>query len=116
MLSKNAALAYKTLDHIKAHPEEWDQTMWHCKTTHCFGGLVEIFVTGEDMDRESTWDVAAEALGITVVEAAMLFDSENTLMDLEKIIKRIFGSRPEPVAISWRHRKQAKRPLYCREC
>ena len=96
---KNAALAYKTLDYIKAHPEEWDQSMWHCGTTHCFGGLVELFTTGngDESHWTSTWDVAEEALGTDLVESAQLFDDGNTLADLEKIIKTIFGSRPDPV-------------------
>ena len=94
---KNAALAYKTLDYIKAHPEEWDQSNWHCGTTHCFGGLVEMFTTGEVNEWESTWDVAEEALGISIDESTDLFYENNTLADLEKIIKTIFGSRPEPV-------------------
>ena len=94
---KNAALAYKTLDHIKAHPEKWDQGVWHCGTTHCFAGLVELFTTGEDKSKARTWDVAEEALGVSGEEATDLFYERNTLADLEKIIKTIFGSRPEPV-------------------
>ena len=95
---KNAALAYKTLDYIKAHPKHWDQSVWHCGTTHCFGGFVELFTTGKEANAwELTWSVAKEALGIAEVEAAMLFDSVNTLADLEEIIRVIFGSRPEPV-------------------
>ena len=91
---KNAALAYKVLDYIKAHPEEWDQRNWHCGTTHCFGGFVEMFATGEKESWESTWVVAEEALGIDVIDASMLFSEHNTLMNLSQLIKMIFGPRP----------------------
>lgn len=95
---KNAELAYKTLDYIKAHPEEWDQTMWHCGTTHCFAGHIELSITGKSQpDGLLTWDIAEEALGINIAESVQLFGESNTLADLEKIIKTIFGSRPEPV-------------------
>ena len=94
---KNAALAYKTLDYIKAHPEEWDQRLWHCGTTHCFAGLIELFTTGEDEAIAATWDVAQEALGVEKYDACLLFHGGNTLVELEEAIKEIFGSRPEPV-------------------
>jgi hypothetical protein len=31
-------LAYATLDYIREHPEQWDQTTWICGTTGCFAG------------------------------------------------------------------------------
>lgn len=88
---KNAVLAYKTLDHIKAHPKHWDQSVWHCGTTHCFAGLVELFTTGEDESTALTWDVAAEALGIDDIESRLLFNPENKLSDLVKQVEDIFG-------------------------
>jgi hypothetical protein len=41
---KDWALLWKVYDHIVAHPEEWDQTMWarripnQCGTAFCFAG------------------------------------------------------------------------------
>lgn len=92
---KNSALAYQTLDHIKAHPEEWNQGVWHCGTSHCFAGLVEVFTTGEDVSSESTWDVAEQALGLTTAEAVLLFDAYNTLADLEETVDSLFGPRQD---------------------
>ena len=38
----NAELAYRVLDHIDAHPEQWDQGAWwtqtKCGTAGCFAG------------------------------------------------------------------------------
>lgn len=38
----NADLAYRVLDHIDAHPESWNQTVWYrqneCGTAGCFAG------------------------------------------------------------------------------
>lgn len=31
-------LAYATLDYIREHPGEWDQTTWICGATACFAG------------------------------------------------------------------------------
>ena len=88
---KNAALAYKALDYIRTHPKEWNQSVWHCETTHCFAGLVELFTTGEDESSALTWDVAEEALGIDGVESRLLFNPENKLPDLVEHVEDIFG-------------------------
>lgn len=42
MTAPNAALAYLVLDHIDAHPEQWNQGRWigqaECTTVGCFAG------------------------------------------------------------------------------
>ena len=91
---KNAALAYKVLDYIRTNPEEWDQRTWHCGTTHCFAGLIEFFITGEDKYGIRTMDVAMDALKIIPSEARALFNVHNTLQDLFELTERIFGPRP----------------------
>lgn len=62
----NKELLQLTLDMIKSNLEHWDQTKWHCGTTHCFaGGIVK------------------NLLGLTPYQANILFASYNTLEDLE---------------------------------
>ena len=40
-------LLRKTLEHIKAHPEEWDQSSWRCDTGMCFAGWAVTLVGRE---------------------------------------------------------------------
>lgn len=35
-----AKRAYRALDYIKAHPEDWHQEAWRCETGMCFAGRV----------------------------------------------------------------------------
>lgn len=32
--------------HIKAHPANWRQGVWHCGTSHCVGGFCELKAAG----------------------------------------------------------------------
>lgn len=88
MTTPNAELAYKVLDHIDAHPEQWNQGRWYgadpeCGTTACFAGWA-VALSGHDVtlgeqteDGHQAWSaidgdedalvgvVAAEDLGIT---------------------------------------------------
>ncbi len=48
MTALNAALAYRVLDHIEAHPETWDQENW-CGTAQCFAGWA-VALSGETPD------------------------------------------------------------------
>lgn len=62
-LTPNATLAYRVLDHIDAHPEQWDQSVYlgegDCGTTACFAGWA-LLLSGVEMDRN--WDVLADTL------------------------------------------------------
>ena len=53
MNAPNAPLAYKILDHIDAHPEQWNQTTWfresECGTAGCFAGWA-VVLTGHDIE------------------------------------------------------------------
>jgi hypothetical protein len=40
----NKELLKSTLKLIKENPEHWNQEEWHCGTSHCFAGLVELQV------------------------------------------------------------------------
>ena len=40
----NEELLIRAVNHIKSHPDTWNQRQWHCGTTHCIGGWIEMFV------------------------------------------------------------------------
>lgn len=110
---RNLDLMQRTLDYIRCHPDEWNQGAWRCRTGMCFAGhaamqagavwtysLDELddpacVVTPETRDAElmvitpdnTMTDVityAAETLGVSTHD--MLFDSENTLEDLQLMV------------------------------
>lgn len=106
---RGKALAYATLDWIKANPGHWDQMYWHCGTSHCFAGVAEMLGAGldptqEHPERELTEDgdyagpetinLASAMLGIGSRAVVLsLFSSTNTLQDLENKVAIIFGAR-----------------------
>lgn len=88
----NKQLLQLTLDTIKANPQHWDQVYWHCGTTHCFAGFVELlhkqqsldtYFDEYDVDGGDVADYAMKALGLTIYQADSLFSPVNTLEDLE---------------------------------
>jgi hypothetical protein len=113
---KNFPLLHKVLDHIEAHPEEWDQTEWarevmgddgSCWTAYCFAGTAVAMM--EDwtptlllrrrgvlrsapgtcyLNRRVTTvpDAASELLGLNYDEGNRLFESSNTLDDIRALI------------------------------
>ena len=117
MTAPNTELAYRVLDQIDAHPENWNQNEWQCGTAACFAGWA-IRLSGGTMSG-SQYDVwvadglpelrgeqasrAAESLlGLPVGEYdncddEHLFDPDNTREDLGRLVAEIFGPRPEPV-------------------
>lgn len=76
----------KVLDHIKAHPESWDQGQWHsdCGTAHCFAGHAHI-MSGNPM-----WGFAnvsaMKYLGLTDSEASYLFGMDRKIEDFERVL------------------------------
>lgn len=120
---RNAELAYRTLDYIDAHPDEWDQTGWVCGTKACFAGWA-VFLSGGRVSGTS-WDprvadvypnspakayegwsvdeAAQYLLGVEDIDGglylvdqgvAWLFDGEHTRETLGKCVEQIFGPRP----------------------
>jgi hypothetical protein len=112
---KNAGLAYAVLDHIDAHPEQWDQDVWmgkaDCGTIACFAGWV-CLLSGEEpdfdewmelLDGKSVPERAEELLGAPRYLAYVtgdwgdrrdLFAGENTREQLGAYVEEIFGMRP----------------------
>lgn len=118
----NTELAWKVLDHIAAHPEQWDQKTWlkrtDCGTAGCFAGWTAL-LSGDKPDwlecggalfGEYTSFVrvnannrmvgrtvetrAAELLDIDEEDAYFLFNATNDLDDLTRYVNKIFGPRP----------------------
>lgn len=89
----NLPLLRKVLDHIDAHPEEWNQAQFapqvgDCKTTYCVAGHAVAMTQGvipatvviagcyavAPADRSGDWEQAGrEALGLTRPEASAMF-------------------------------------------
>ncbi|MFN3361285.1 MAG: hypothetical protein ACK421_07670 [Pseudanabaenaceae cyanobacterium] len=101
-------LALRVLDVIKKNRKNFDQREWHCGTVHCFAGILHLTVLGlnlneyygEDEDKTlpysfiegvHTREFARKRLGLTEEEADRLFDQENSLDEIEKIIEEIGG-------------------------
>lgn len=120
---RNADLAYRTLDYIDAHPEEWEQSEWACGTKACFAGWAVILSGGKIDDvnfdavvRKSERGSAAEPYeGWTVDDAAQgllgvadinagagqtnqeldwLFAGTHNRDTLGRCVERMFGPRP----------------------
>ena len=71
------------VNHILAHPEEWDQTRFHspCYSAHCVAGFCQIFA-GHEIDSLMAWRQAQRELGISDSDAAWLFERTRTLPEI----------------------------------
>lgn len=78
----NLANWRRVIDQINAHPESWDQSVWHCGTKHCFAGWAQI-LAGKPEIKDLVIDQAMSFLGISYPDANYYFSSERTLQDLE---------------------------------
>jgi hypothetical protein len=105
----NTKLLHRTLEYIKANPESWDQCRW----TMCFAGITlrlageaelstdecsccgdlltpDGVVLGPDVIEAS----AQRLLGLGTVPTVALFQSWNTLDDLERIVRELTEAEP----------------------
>lgn len=100
----NVPLLRKTLEHITAHPEEWDQGVWmreaarnECGTAGCLAGWALTLAGHElDFDKNNIFfgeahyltdgrpieEAAEQELGLTEDQGEELFAETNTLVDL----------------------------------
>lgn len=111
----NAELAYRVLDQIDAHPEQWYQGSWvrNCGTSFCFAGWALTLAghslrdyEGDDGTRRMQLDDTTEVFSSTVSVAArrelglarwdgeLLFEADNTREDLDRFVEQFFGPRP----------------------
>ena len=116
MTTPNAELAYRVLDHIDAHPEQWDQGHWvaeaECGTVGCFAGwavmlsgyTVNDAVVIESPDGLTNLDglhieaAADDLLGIDDNTVYLHDDPYDGLLKRDELGQRvaeIFGPRPE---------------------
>lgn len=75
----------QVLDHIIAHPETWNQEVFHCGTAHCFAGHAQIMSGVETREQHRTWNDAAKFLELSDVDSIYLFNSERTLGDFKLV-------------------------------
>ena len=118
----NKPLLRSTLELIKANPDHWDQEYWHCKTSHCFAGFVDLQLRKLPLDTDENsipykdirvlleeagfnlkdkgltkaiknldypedptpGEIAQLALGLSLSQSVSLFNTTNTLEDLEQ--------------------------------
>lgn len=115
-MAPNIPLLRRTLDHIRAHPEEWRQGYWRCGTTMCFAGHAAFLAGGEWFHPEDPMcsymvaqpgevtylrgavrveDRARRVLGLTEGQADELFAGINTLGEIETLIDEICAEAGE---------------------
>jgi hypothetical protein len=105
IMEKNTELAYKTLDYIREHPEEWSQDSFFCGTTACFAGraIMIALEKGNEADvrawmtdkygssRDSQW-LARQLLGWTYEEAHHVFYRfTSDFTELERAVKEVLN-------------------------
>lgn len=116
MTTINAPLLRKVLDHITAHPEEWDQTDWasmtSCGTACCVAGHAAVMTghtpdfrgygsTHVTSDGRYICDVAREELRLEHWQADDLFAVCYTLKDLWRIASEFTDGEIEiPVSVT----------------
>lgn len=120
-MARNKKLLLKTLAYIKAHPEEHNQEYYRCETGMCYagwaitlaGGKWAFPVSGDYSDRYviantqdnpdhvfldhglqviNPSDRAERLLGITEIEGCRLFEWENTIEDIERIVNELVSA------------------------
>jgi hypothetical protein len=106
----NINLLQRTLAHIEANPDTWDQETWAtrtaCGTAHCFAGhavmlahpnaapvfdgaFTTSFVTIPDHPVRAIWwipDLARDLLGLGRTTGDILFNATNTLEELRAMV------------------------------
>jgi len=81
----NETISRLALDHIHAHPEEWDQENYHCGSAHCYMGLCDIF-----LGNYKGWEAyispnTVHSMGLYGKDYQEFTDSSNTLAKLEAL-------------------------------
>jgi hypothetical protein len=78
----------KVLNHIKKHPETWDQGLYHCTTRCCFAGHAQIFSGNKFSNSHAVLIDAMCYLDITIEEANYLFSPKRTIEDFDNFLKK----------------------------
>ena len=85
----NIANFKKVLAHIEAHPDEWDQSIYHshCRTKHCLAGWAQI-LSGNKMNKMRARTDAMKYFDLMFDEKNYLFCFRRTLPDFRNFLKR----------------------------
>lgn len=100
------ALAYATLDYIRAHPDEWDQLVYACGTMACFAGRA-LILSGTPVIRRnddfyypgsgnplSVRRVAKDLLGWNARESSEVFHNfTQDFSELERTVKDVLDGK-----------------------
>lgn len=96
----NKELHLTTLELVEQNLQHWEQTDWHCGTTHCFAGFVVMQLLGLSVkdacpNHESinTKLIAREALGLERYSATTLFYTTNTIQDLRHYVELLVNDQ-----------------------
>lgn len=106
----NSDLLRRTIEHVEAHPDEWDQAHWagdgaDCGTTCCLAGWacrlsgLRIDWDRQDGNGQAWWltdgrlisTTAQQLLGLTDTQAMELFYEGNDLDDLRRLVALLAG-------------------------
>jgi hypothetical protein len=83
--------AKRAFEHVKAHPEEWDQHQWHCGTVACLGGWMDVLLNlpyyGDANGTANTISTIAARVHIFDIDGDSLFYAGNSLDDLEQMLQ-----------------------------
>ena len=112
-MEKNVNLLRTTLALIKINPEHHSQENWRCETGMCFAGWAGIiggaeWANPDDPDDatvvfinddgkqvfEHVSDYAKHALGLDWDDADRLFESSNSIDDLERMVDNLCNGDP----------------------
>lgn len=104
----NTDLAERVMAQIKDHPETWEQGYWatktDCGTAHCVAGWA-CTLSGQQIEMRTSGlgnytaeghvsDVARRLLGLTPLRGHALFDGENDLDTIERLVKH-YANNPD---------------------
>lgn len=122
LTDEHVAVMRKTIEHVLAHPEEWDQAHWAsasatapCGTAYCFAGHAAVTVAGAQPtgrgngivtlngEPQHVADAARAALGLDTSQTEELFRATNSARRLAELCYLYSGGRvdvlhalPEP--------------------
>jgi hypothetical protein len=102
----NTELLEQTMRHIIDNPQAHDQTIWatECGTTACFAGWACLLSGAKPQRWLWEWDdtlwqmphLAERLLKLESLDASELFDAENTIDDLQNIVKTLINNAHTP--------------------
>jgi len=98
-MHKNRLIAI--MNTINANPDSWNQSQWHCSTSHCFCGW-GVVIFGDEQTLETSkehnstdWHVAWGSLNLGLPRpfAALLFYHDRSLADLNFIVNALINDQ-----------------------